>query len=218
MKKNILFKNIIPEDLEKMLACFSAYKKQFEKDEYIWRYGDTVNEIGVVSKGGVNIIKEDFWGNRAIIAKLTEGDVFGEAFAFSMEKRLDVSVVAYEKTEIQFLDCKKILFSCDNGCGFHRTLTENMIRMISEKNIMLTRKMEHIMKKTTREKILSYLSEIAVRNNSNTFTINLNRQEMADYLSVDRSALSNELSKLRKEGILDFNKNMFTLKYNNNDN
>lgn len=216
MKKNILFQNILQEDLEKMLSCFSAYRKEYEKEQYIWHYGDIINEIGIILKGGVNIIKEDFWGNRAIIAKLTEGDVFGEAFAFSGKKEIDVSVVAYDNTEIQFLNCKKIFFSCNNGCGFHRTFTENMIKMISEKNIMLTRKMEHIMKKTTREKVLSYLSEIAMKNNSNTFTINLNRQEMADYLSVDRSALSNELSKLRKEGILDFNKNMFKLKYNDN--
>ena len=216
MIKNMLFKDISEEDLKKMLSCFSAYSKKFNREQYIFHTGDIIKEIGVVLCGGVNIIKEDFWGNRAIIAKMGEGDLFGEAFAFSKEKKLDVSVVASEKTEILFLDCHKILFSCDNGCGFHRILTENMIRMISEKNIMLTRKMEHIMKKTTRDKILSFLSEEAVKNGSSTFKIKLNRQEMADYLSVDRSALSNELSKLRKEGILDFNKNMFKLKYNDN--
>ena len=213
MKKNTLFNGISNDDLQKLLQCFSSYKKTFDKDSYIFHSGDKIHEIGLIVSGGVNIIKEDFWGNRAIIAKISENEIFGEAFAFSSEKILDVSVVAYEKTEVLFLDCEKILFSCNSGCSFHRTLTENIIRMISEKNIMLTRKMQHIMKKTTREKILSYLSEQASKNHSNVFKINLNRQEMADYLSVDRSALSNEFSKLKKEDVIDFNKNMFTLKY-----
>ena len=206
-----LFKDITETDLEKILNCFSAHKKSFDKDEYIFHSGNSINEIGIIIKGGVNIIKEDFWGNRAIISKIIENDIFGETFSLSSENKINVSVVAFEHTEVLFLNCNKIILNCDNNCKFHRQIIKNILKIICEKNIMLTKKIEHIMKKTTKEKILSFLSEEAIRNKNNKFSIKFNRQELADYLSVDRSALSNELSKLKKEGIIEFNKNKFII-------
>ncbi|OPZ86615.1 MAG: Nitrogen fixation regulation protein FixK [Firmicutes bacterium ADurb.Bin419] len=218
MKKNLkilktspLFSDIDEKDLLTMLNCLSARKAVFTKDSYIFTAEGIVNDVGIVLSGSVNIIKEDFWGNRAILAKTQSGELFGEAFSFAGAKRLPVSVVAAEKTEVLFVDFKKITTTCSSSCNFHTQLISNILKILAQKNIMLTQKLEHIVKRTTREKLLSYLSEQAIKHASNNFTIPFNRQELADYLSVDRSAMSNELSKLRDEGILEFSKNNFKL-------
>jgi len=206
-----LFAGIDKNNLESMLKCLSARKASFTKEEYILYAGNDIKDVGIVLSGSVNIIKEDFWGNRAILAKIQPGQMFGEAFAFAKIQKLPVSAVATEKAEILFVDFGKIATTCSSACIFHSQLIQNILKILAHKNIMLTQKLEHIMKKTTREKLLSYLSEQAMIAGSNTFSIPFNRQELADYLSVDRSAMSNELCKLRDEGILEFYKNNFKL-------
>ncbi|HOQ01922.1 MAG TPA: Crp/Fnr family transcriptional regulator [Acetivibrio clariflavus] len=206
-----LFSGIEKTDLDKMLKCLSARKASYAKDEYILSAGDAINDVGIVLYGSVNIIKEDFWGNRAILTKVQSGEMFGEAFAFANIQKLPVSAVATEKTEVLFVDFGKITTTCSSACLFHSRLIQNILKILASKNIMLTQKLEHIVKRTTREKLLSYLSEQAIKSGSNTFSIPFNRQELADYLSVDRSAMSKELCKLRDEGILEFNKNHFKL-------
>lgn len=219
MKKDIgilitspLFTGIDDIDLSSMLNCLSAKKAAFTKDTYILSAGNTATDVGIVLSGSVNIIKEDFWGNRAILAKMQSGEMFGEAFAFARLQKLPVSVVAAEKSEVLFVDFKKITSTCSSSCLFHTQLIQNILKILAQKNIMLTQKLEHIVKRTTREKLLSYMSEQAIKAGTNSFIIPFNRQELADYLSVDRSAMSNELSKLRDEGILEFSKNNFILK------
>ena len=211
LRTSPLFSQIDEKDLPSMLNCLCARKADYKKDTYIFCSEDIVKDVGIVLIGSVNVIKEDFWGNRAILTKMQVGELFGEAFSFAGAKRLPVSVVAAEKTEVLFLDFRKISKTCSSNCNFHAQLIANMLEILAQKNIMLTQKLEHIVKRTTREKLLSYLSEQAIKSSSNSFTIPFNRQELADYLSVDRSAMSNELSKLRDEGILDFTKNNFEL-------
>ena len=206
-----LFKGIAENDLKELLKCLNAKESVYEKNEFIFRAGDKASSIGVIISGGVYVQKEDFWGNRTILAKLEEGDLFGEAFACREEEKLPVSVMAVEKSRILFVDYRRIITNCPNTCVFHASLIENMIRILAGKNVMLTQKMEHMSKRTTREKILSYLSAQAVRCGSNAFNIPFNRQELADYLCVERSAMSAELSKMRKEGLLSCEKSRFVL-------
>lgn len=218
MKKNIniltkvpLFSEVAESDIFPMLGCLCANEKTFNKDEYILTEDSVPTEVGIILSGSVMIVKEDYWGNRDIISKLDVGDIFGESFLCAQESRIFVSVVAAEKTEVLFINYNKIVNTCSNACIFHAKLIQNMMKILASKNIMMNKKMQHVIQRTTKEKLLSYLSFEAKKAKSSTFTIPFNRQELADYLSVDRSAMSNELCKLRDEGILEFNKNNFRL-------
>ena len=156
-------------------------------------------------------MKHDFYGNRNIVASVHQGQLFGEAFACGDIKILPVSAFATEDSIIMLINYRKILTICSNCCQFHNKLIYNMLRIVANKNIFLTQKIEFLSKRTTKEKVLGYLAQEAKKAGSGSFSIPFNRQELADFLFVDRSALSNELSKLRKEGILEFHKNNFTL-------
>ncbi len=212
LKKCPLFDKIAENDMDNMLSCLSAKNKHYKKNDFIFSEEDKPTYVGIIISGSVCVVKEDFWGNRAILAKLGEGDLFGEAFSCAEVERLPVSVVATENTEVILIDYKKIITTCSSTCVFHTRLINNMIKILANKNIMMTQKIQHIVKRTTREKLLSYLSEQAIKCKSNEFKIPFNRQELADYLSVDRSAMSNELCKMRDEGVIEFNKNEFKIK------
>ncbi|MDL2225602.1 Crp/Fnr family transcriptional regulator [Eubacteriales bacterium OttesenSCG-928-M02] len=211
LKESPLFLGIAQEDIPGMLACLSAERRTFPRRAYIFHAGDRAGDIGIVLSGGVHIIKEDYWGNRTILAQVGPGDLFGEAFSCAGVERLAVSAVAVEESEILFLHYRKIITQCSSACIFHQRLIENLIQVLAQKNIYLTQKMEVLTKRTTREKLLSYLSTQAVEVGKGSFTIPFNRQELADYLSVDRSAMSTELGKMQAEGLLLFEKNRFTL-------
>ncbi len=212
LKKCALFEHIAEAEISGLLKCLSAKEKKYKKNDFIFSEEDTPTYVGIILSGSVCIVKEDFWGNRAILTKLGVGDLFGEAFSCAGVKKLPVSVIASDDAEVLLVDYKKIITTCSTACVFHTRLISNMIKILANKNIMMTQKIQHIVKRTTREKLLSFLSEQALKSKSNTFTIQFNRQELADYLSVDRSAMSNELCKMRDEGILNFNKNNFELK------
>lgn len=211
LKDTPLFFGVQEHEIEEMLGCLSSSEKTYNKGSYILTAQDPPVNVGIVLEGSVHVIKEDFWGNRAILARIGAGGMFGEAFACAQADHLPVSVVAREDTDVLFIDYKRIITTCSSACHFHSRLIENMLHILAEKNILLTQKMEHIVKRTTREKLLSYLSWQAVQAGSSYFMIPFNRQELADYLSVDRSALSSELGKLQKEGILEYHKNQFKL-------
>ena len=210
-KKCELFQNISDDEILRLLSCLSAQTISYKKDEYIVSDSDDVTMIGIVLCGSVQIIKEDFWGNCSILSKGMPGDLFCESFVCAQIKSIPVSVVACEKCDILFIDYSKIISTCSSACSYHNSLLQNMVKILASKNIMLTQKIEHISKKATREKLLSFLSAQASKAKSNSFEIEFNRQDLADYLSVDRSAMSKELCKLRDEGILKFNKNEFEL-------
>lgn len=206
-----LFAGIEDNQLESLLGCLTATKRAYTKDEFIFRSDDKAEFVGIVISGRIYVIQEDFWGNRLILAHTGSGGLFGEAFSCAEINKLPVSVISVEKSEIMLINYRKIVTSCTSSCIFHTQLIKNMLRILAEKNIMLTRKMKHLSKRTTREKLLSFLSVQAVREKNYIVETPYNRQELADYLCVDRSALSRELSLMQKEGLLRYNKNKFEL-------
>ena len=182
-----------------------------ETGERIFRMGEAVDRVMILLKGGAVVEKEDFWGRGEMLYELEEGDIFGEVYACARTPVLPVSVTASGACEAMFLDYQRILTFCSMACAFHTRLLHNLLRLVSDQNIRLTEQIEHISRRNTRQKLLSFLSSEAIRRGRASFDISLSRQELADYLSVDRSAMSSELGKLKKEGILDFQKNHFTL-------
>lgn len=206
-----LWNGITGTELQEMLHCLSPKRKEFRKGSVVYAYGEQISAMGLVLRGSVHILKEDYWGNRTILAEIREGQLFGEAYACAEAAPLSVSVTAAENASVLFFDIQRVLTVCTSRCPYHTKLIQNLIAELANKNIYLTGKIEHISQRKLRDKILSYLSDFSKKEGSPVFTIPFNRQELADYLSADRSALSNELGKLRKEGILEFHRNKFRL-------
>lgn len=209
LRKSPLFQGISETEIGPLLKCLGASLRIFKKGEFIYHAGDIAREIGLVVTGKVHILKDDAWGNSNIIAEITEGELFAEAIVCSDIGVLPVSVSAATDCEVYFLDFQRIITSCSSACIFHTVLIRNMIAVFARKNVMLSGKMEHITKRSTKEKLLSYLSEQSKLCGNPSFEIPFNRQELADYLSVERSALSVEISKLKKAGVLNYRKNHF---------
>jgi CRP-like cAMP-binding protein len=209
--RSYLFEGLAPGEIEKLLDCLSARARKFEKDEYIFMEGDEISSVGIVLSGAVHVVQDDYWGNRAIVARIAPGDLFAEAFSCGGIEKLPVSVIAAEKTEVLLINFKKIIATCPSACSFHAKLISNMVGELARKNIRLMKKMEHITRRTTRDKLLSYLGARARQAKNKAFQIPFNREELAEYLSVDRSAMSAELCRMRDEGILSFHKNSFEI-------
>ncbi|MDR1820820.1 MAG: Crp/Fnr family transcriptional regulator, partial [Oscillospiraceae bacterium] len=178
---------------------------------YIFSEGDRAGRIGVLLSGAARIITEDFWGARTILAAAEPGELFCESYVCARVGRIAVSVEAASAAEVLLLDYKKLITVCGSACAFHSRAIENMLYVIAQKNVALTEKMQHITRRTTRGKVLSYLSAQAKGAGSAEFTIPFNRQELADFLAADRSALSAELSRLQKEGLIEYRKNQFKI-------
>jgi CRP-like cAMP-binding protein len=206
-----LFAGTDEADLPALLKCLSPVLRAFEKNAQILVMGGTAASAGIVLSGGVRVVREDFWGNRNILAHIPPSGLFGEAFSCAGVDRLPVGVTAAEKSEVLFIDCKRIAAVCSAACAFHTGLVRNLLAVLARKNVALTQKMEHLTRRSTREKLLSYLSEQAERAGGALFSIPFNRQELADYLSVDRSAMSAELSRMRDERLLRCRRNHFEL-------
>jgi len=194
-----------------MLDCLQARLYTYKKGEYVFRQGEHLDHITVLVEGKLHIQRDDYWGNRSIINMIGIGEMFGEAYVAPESGALLNDVVAVEDSAVIFFDVKRIITTCSSACRFHSMVVQNLFFAISEKNRKLVQKLGHMSKRSIREKLISYLSEEAKKQNSGTFTIPFNRQQMADFLSVDRSAMSNELGKMRDEGLLQFEKNRFTL-------
>lgn len=205
-----LFSGIDKKDLQPMLACLSAQKKTYAKGEFLFTGGTVLPAVGMVLCGTVHIVKEDFWGHRALLGHAAEGELFGEAYAAAAQP-LTVSIQAAQDTQVLFMDIYKILTVCSAGCTFHTRLVHNFLAVLAQKNLMLNSKLQHMAQRTTREKLLSYLSAQSLHSASAAFTIPYNRQQLADYLCVERSAMSAALCALRDEGLLTFRKNAFQL-------
>lgn len=211
ISKSKIFDNIKKEDIGNMLNCLSAVERKYEKGEYILRTGDVINSVFMVAEGKIHILKEDYWGNQSIIAEAKEGELFGEVYACMGNIPLQVNAAAVKDSVIIELDINKVLTVCSSACEFHSRLIRNLISVIAEKNLNLTNKLECMSQRTTRDKIMSYLSMESQKNKNSKFDIPFNRQQLADFLSVDRSAMSKEMCKMRDEGIIKFNKNHFEL-------
>ncbi|MDR0813312.1 MAG: Crp/Fnr family transcriptional regulator [Oscillospiraceae bacterium] len=206
-----LFDGIADENILKMLTCMSGQILSVPKGGFVLSEGNRAEPVGILLSGTVHIITEDYWGMRTILAAVLPGELFGESYACAKSERIAVSVEAASAAEVLLLDYKKLITVCSGACVFHSRAIENMLYVIAQKNVILTEKMMHITRRTTREKVLSYLSAQAKRTGADEFAIPFNRQELADFLAVDRSALSAELSRLKKEGLLEYRKNRFKL-------
>ena len=217
VKKSTLFDNITEENIKKLFNCISASEKSFQRGSFVFRAYDEVRFVYLILSGSIHIISEDFWGNQSIIETMLEGTLFGEAYVFAERESQLVSVVAAEDSVILVMDPIKLFESCPNKCACHSQLIRNALGIVSNKIVRLTEKLEHIMFRTIREKLLSYLSKFARREKSNSFFIPYTRQQLADYLCVDRSALSHELSRLQKQGIIRYKKSYFELLVDHNE-
>lgn len=206
LSKNPLFYGIAAEELEGLLQSLCAYSKQYEKDAYILSAGDPVKVFGLVLSGSIHILKEDFSGSSQLLAQLSPPDVFAEVFASAGIPESPVTVQAAQRCTVLFIPYEKFI-APGVSCKFHMVLVKNMLRLLAGKNLLLNQKIDILSKRTIRERLLLYLR--AQCGSSGKCTLALNRQELADFLCVDRSALSNELSKLQKEGILRVHKNQF---------
>lgn len=211
MKKTKVFAGVGDDEINSMLSCLGARLCTYKKGEYVFRQGEHISDISVLVEGNLHIQKDDYWGNRSILGQIAVGEMFGEAYVSPENSTLLNDVVAIEDSAIIFFNVKRIITTCPSACRFHSIVVQNMFFAISEKNRKLVQKLGHMSKRTTREKLISYLSEEAEKQSSSSFIIPFNRQQLADFLSVDRSAMSNELCKMRGEGMIEFDRNRFKL-------
>lgn len=203
LQNNPLFEGISPSEARKMLSCLNPKQVQFEKGETIFQRGSSISTLGLIAEGRVLILKEDYWGHQEILAHLGQGDLFGESYACLPQVRLEVWVKAETPAQILLLDVSKVLSVCSSACQFHNRLLKNLLWVMAKKNQMLSRKMDCISPRTTREKLLAYFSQQA-QAHGNRFQIPFTRQQLADYLSVDRSAMTVELYRMKRDGLVDF--------------
>ena len=211
LTKTEIFAGASEEEVDSMLNCLSAKKKKYQKDEIIFHAGDTVSSIGVMIKGNALIENDDIWGNRSVLDYVTEGQIFAETYACALDEKLMVNVIAMSDCEVLFLDVRKILKVCPNACEFHQNLVQNLLVISAQKNLNLSRRIFHTSSKTIRGRLLSYLSYCAMECGKDEFEIIYNRQQLADYLGVDRSAMSNELGKMQRDGLIEVKRNHFRI-------
>lgn len=209
--RTILFEGCTGDEAKAMLGCLGAQEKAFPKGEVIYYTGQQVSRMGLLLSGEIHIVRMDVWGNENIIGRIMPGEVFAETYACVHGEPLQADVIAIWPSRVLFLDVWKVLRTCVSPCSHHERLIRNLITIMAVKNLHLTQKIRHITPKTIRGRLLSYLSQEAVRQGENSFDIPFNRQQLADYLSVERSALSAELSKMQRDGLLVYKKNHFSL-------
>lgn len=195
-----------------MLSCLETREERFPKDTFLLRAGDTAESIGLVLSGSVLVVQEDIWGNRNILSKAGPGQTFAAAYACAPGSLLNVSVLAETPVTAMFLNVKRVLNVCPSACEHHSRIIRNLLGELAEKNLRFGEKLTHMGQRTTRAKLMSYFSAEAQRLGTYEFDIPFSRQQLADYLAVERSGLSLELSKMRSEGLLDFHKSHFILK------
>ena len=206
-----LFSGVTETELTAVLACLDAKKTDFPKEAYLMHTGDTAEAIGLVLSGSVLIIQEDIWGNRNILSRTAPGQTYAAAFACAPNSVSNVSVVTETPTTVLFLNVKRLLTVCPSACAHHSRIIRNLVGTLAHKNLALSRRSLHTGPRTIRARLLSYLGEQARRAGSRSFTIPFDRQQLADYLNVERSALSNELSKMQRDGLLTCRRSSFCL-------
>lgn len=206
-----LFEGISVEDRRAVLGCVGYRVKTFPKGSFVALEAENINHIGIILSGTVDMVKEDLWGNRTMLLRMKRNEVFGETFACGAERASSVHFLVSQTAEILFMPFQRIMHSCTMSCEFHHRLSGNMVGIMANKNRELMRKVEVVTKRTTREKLLAYLSIQGQIQGSSTFEIPLSRVELAEYLCVDRSAMTRELMKMKQDGLIDYEKNSFTM-------
>ena len=211
LRNSPFFQGMTEEEILSVLHCVNATVQHKKKDEYILRVGDRTESMGLVLRGSVLVLQEDLWGHRNIMHRIGPGEYFAEPFAATAGSVLNVSVVADEDSEIMMLNMERFLKTCPHACAHHGRMVRNLVSVMARRVLDLNEKLTHMAKRSTREKLLSYLSAESIRQGKLAFTIPYDRQQLADYLSVERAAMSVELGKLQKEGLLKTNRNHFEL-------
>lgn len=211
LTNTMLFRGLSENEVKSMMKCLKPREKSYEKGNTILHAGEYIKTIGILLYGSANIEIYDLWGNKTILNHIKTGELFAETYACIPSEPLMVNVVACEKTTVIFLDTLNLITTCENSCSCHNKIIKNLLYISANKNLALSRRSLHTAPKSIRGKLLSYLSEQVKINGSYQFEIPLNRQQLAEYLGVNRSAMSNELSKMQKEGILKYDKNQFNL-------
>ncbi|MDD4291113.1 MAG: Crp/Fnr family transcriptional regulator [Clostridia bacterium] len=211
LSKCRLFDGICSDNISAMLGCLAAKTRKYNKEQAIFSEGDLARYLGIVLSGKAQIERIDIFGNRTILARVEPYQMFGESFVCADVEAIPVSVVAATDSDIMLIDARRITLSCSNACNFHSRLVFNLLKVVAEKNIIFNEKLEVTSKRTTREKLMTYLQIQAQKADCDTFVIPFNRQELADYLEVERCGLSAEISKMRKDGIIENTKNIFKL-------
>ena len=206
-----LFAGLELKELKSMLPCLGLRTAEFNTGDVIVAAGDIVSEVGFVLNGEADIIKVDSAGNKALVSRLSKGDMFGETFVCANVVSSPVSVVAKENCEVIMFNFNRLISCCSNCCIFHAKVVANLLKMIARQNMQLNEKIEVMSKKTTRDKLATYLLMQMEKTENEVFDVPLNRSQLANYLSVDRSAMSRELGRLREEGVLDFTRNQFKI-------
>jgi CRP-like cAMP-binding protein len=206
-----LFYGIKPDELNAMLGCIGYHIGTFKKGDIVVFEGDNLKHIGIIMKGSVDMVKEDLWGNKTMLVRMRKDELFGETFACGSDNLSVVTFMVSEDAKVLFMPFDRVMHSCTMACQFHHRLIENMVKIIADKNRDLMRKVDVVSKRTIREKLLAYLSIQAQVQNARYFEIPLGRVELAEYLCVDRSALTRELAKMKEDGLIDYDKNCFRI-------
>lgn len=198
-----LFAGVVPEEMGLMLNCLGAREREIPKGEPVFLEGDPAGFIGVALEGAVQVVRDDYYGTRSVLTVIQPGEIFGEAFSCAGVETMPVSAFALKGSKILWLDCKRMLTVCSNACQFHSRMVANLLQAVARKNLALSRKIQFMSQRTTKEKIMAYLLDQAKTQGSSEFTIPHDRQALADFLGVERSAMSAEIGKLKKAGILE---------------
>jgi CRP/FNR family transcriptional regulator, dissimilatory nitrate respiration regulator len=204
LKNSMLFRGINHESLNTMLECLKPRIQLYKQREIVALYGSPFQGIGIVASGSVALTKETYYGNRIILNILNAGEIFGEMVAFSDNKVWPVTVIAQDDSSLLFLPPDKMLETCSNVCASHSTLIMNMLKILSNRALMLNKKIEYLSAKSIRSRVTNYLLDIYRTNGDTTFIIPMKRHELADYLNIPRPSLSRELGLMRDEGIIEF--------------
>ena len=207
-----LFSGIEQCDLNTMIECLNGKAIKIRKGNPVFLEGDPARFVGIVLLGTVQIVREDYYGNRSVITVLQPGELFAEVFSCAGLEAMPVSVIALTDSEVLLLDCRRVFTSCTNSCHSHSLLIKNLLQGMAQKNLTLTQKIRYMSQKTTKEKLMAYLLDQAKQHESREFVIPHDRQSLADYLGVERSAMSAEISKLKKLGQIDTRGSWFCLK------
>ena len=211
LSKCDLFADIDPADIPGMLTCLGASVRSAGKNMEILAEGESAAFVGILLSGSAHIARQDYYGSRSIVGSVAPGELFAESFACAGVQAMPVSVIANEPCEVMFIHCRRITVGCSNACGFHSRLIYNLLGIVARRNLEFHQKLEITANRTTREKLMAYLLLQAKEKDTDTFEIPYDRQALADYLGVERSAMSAELSKLKKDGIIDFQRSRFTV-------
>ena len=212
LKNTLLFRGLQDKEIDYLLGCLNATKHSYKKGEIILSEGSITKNVGIVLSGKAIISCNDIWGSSSILSDIPPGSVFGEVYACVPGQPMLVTVSAAEDTSVLFLNVGRILETCTNACPFHITLIRNLLNVCAHKSLKLSQRIQHTSSKSIRGRLMSYFSECAKQFGSNSFLIPYNRQQLADYLNVDRSTMCNELSKMKKDGIIEYDKNHILLK------